>query len=315
MTEEISSNRKRMLPLHGLASAVFLVIAAAFVWRMPSNSKATDTTKDIVAVSPLHVTKIATLGAPDPTASYWKSATVAVIPLLPQTITKPTIEKSEIHSMEVQAVSDGTNIAWRLAWADPEADSAVDSGKFSDACAIQFPIGTNTNLMMGHGGEVEIFLWKAIWQRDVNLGFQDIRDLHPNAWTDLYWFSKGGLETNIKDAFADPRAKQWMIALTAGNPMSQMDRKQPCEECTAKGFGTIATQAQQSSQAVGVWAGGQWAVVFQRPLRTEDVSDYQFGLHASEFALAVWQGSAKQAGGRKQFSGWVPFELLNGIIK
>ena len=70
MTEEISSNRKRMLPLHGLASAVFLVIAAAFVWRMPSNSKATDTTKDIVAVSPLHVTKIATLGAPDPTASY-----------------------------------------------------------------------------------------------------------------------------------------------------------------------------------------------------------------------------------------------------
>ena len=57
--------------------------------------------------------------------------------------------------------------------------------------------------MGGRNLPVEILHWKGIWQKDLDEHFQDVQDLHPNYWTDLYWFARGTFPYRVPEAFAD----------------------------------------------------------------------------------------------------------------
>jgi len=256
------------------------------------------------------VAKVNRLGDPDPFAAHWNRAAIARVPLLPQNITMPAIFEVAVEQAHVQAASDGESIAWRISWPDPTPDDGVQTDEFCDAVAVQFPMTPGTNVMMGIGGRVQILHWKAVWQKDINDGFQDVNDLHPNSYAGLYWFAEGKRPYPIDEAFDDPRARQWLIAYSAGNPMSDFEREEPCEEAVASGFGTLTTQPERATVAKGVWAYDSWAVVFKRPLQTADENDYQFTADSPrQIAFAVWQGSDGQSGGRKQWSNWVDFRI------
>jgi hypothetical protein len=175
--------------------------------------------------------------------------------------------------------------------------------------AIEFPLDAGAAPMMGHqGAKVQILHWKALWQKDIDAGFQDVQDLHPNYWSDLYWFAEGKFPFPVQTSFRNPSSLQWFIAQSAGNPMAVFSRTQPIEELIAEGFGTLTHQKESASTGKGAWVNNTWAVVISRPLTTQDPADFQF--HAGEkaqVAFAVWQGSAGNVGGRKQWTSWNEF--------
>ncbi len=198
-----------------------------------------------------------------------------------------------------------------MSWDDHSPDGNVDVSRFSDGVAIGFPIDPNASPMMGNAdGRVQILYWKALWQKDIDAGFQDVQDLHPNYWSDLYWFAEGEFPFPVPEAFSNPESLQWFIAHQAGNPVAAFSRSQPVEELVAEGWGTLTHQPQSATEGKGAWVRDTWAVVFTRPLSTDDPLDYAIEPGKSgQIVLAVWQGHDGNVGGRKHWSAWTPFEV------
>jgi len=262
----------------------------------------------------LMVTKLSSaLESDNPYSTQWKLAPYFEVPLQAQQVTMPQLTQLSIPLIKVQALTDGRQIAWRLSWTDPTPDGNVDVGRFCDAAAIQFPLTVGATPMMGLGGKVQILQWKAIWQKDLDVGFQDVQDVqdvHPNFWSDLYWFAEGKFPYPIPESFQNPKALTWFVALQAGNPLAAFSRTQPIQELVAEGYGTLTNQPVSHSSGKGVWMDNRWAVVFVRPLLTEDPSDFQFKSNQDAMvAFAVWQGSDGNVGGRKQWSNWITYKL------
>ena len=247
----------------------------------------------------------------NPYAVEWWRAPYVEVELAAQQMARPMLEEQSIESLRVQALTDGTTIAWRVSWPDATPDGNVDVSRFTDAVAIEFPLDADALPMMGgEEARVQILYWKALWQKDVDVGFQDVQDVHPNFWSDLYWFAEGEFPYPVPEAFQSPMALQWFVANQAGNPMAAFSRRQPVQELVARGFSTLTNQPYSVTTAKGVWVRDRWAVVFRRPMRTDDPLDYQFEPGATAMvAFAVWEGSANNVGGRKHWSDWVEFEI------
>lgn len=247
----------------------------------------------------------------DPASPIWSEAPVSSVALVRQDQAMPMLETVVVPRIDVQALTDGMQIAWRLSWADASANYHLDTDLFCDAVALQFPIVPNANFKMGDRDfPVQIMQWKAIWQKDIDEHYQDVQDLHPNYWTDLYWFAEGEFPYPVPDAFQRTEALDWFVAYRANNPMADLYREQPVQEMIAEGFGTLTNQPDVATVARGAWADGRWSVVFSRPLRTNDLADFQFSPgERNVVAFAVWEGQAGNVSGRKQHSQWVVFEV------
>jgi len=259
----------------------------------------------------LEVVRVERIASEDPFWAAWTQAPFVVVPLIPQQMAMPRAEAASIQELRVQGLTDGRTIAWRIGWDDATPDGNVDTGRFSDAVAIGFPLDPGAPPMMGARGlRVQILYWKALWQKDADAGFQDVQSLHPNYWSDLYWFAEGQFPYPVPSAFQLPASRQWFIAHQAGNPMAAFSRTQPIEELVAEGWSTLTHQPQSATSGRGAWVDGKWAVVFVRPLRTTDPLDYTFSTGGKGQAVfAGWNGSAGNRGGRKQWSTWVDFEV------
>lgn len=303
----------------GLAVLVALPFVVVFRSRPPSPEQpsapaekpppAITTTKQTSAG--VQVIKIAGPLSEDPFASEWQQAPVKNVALMPQNIAMPVMDAGTVGAVNIQGLTDGSRIAWRLSWKDSSRDMNVDAGRFCDAVAVMFPLDTGAPFTMGSKGrKVQILHWKALWQKDVDEHFQDVQDLHPNFWSDLYWFAEGEFPYPVPDSFENPAALQWFVANQANNPVSKFYRKQPVEELVAEGFGSLTHQPESATAGRGVWKDGQWSVVFTRPLKTDDPLDYTFVLgKKGTISVAVWDGAVGNVGGRKHWALWIPFEV------
>jgi hypothetical protein len=244
-----------------------------------------------------------------PLDERWHSVPVAEIKLFKQTDAMPMLDRATVETAEIRGVTDGARVVWRLAWRDETKDANVDSGRFSDACALQFPLTDGASHTMGDDHHaVHILHWKGIWQHDVDEHFQDVQDLHPNYWTDLYWFAEGPAPNRVPDDFSDPRSHAWFAAYQAGNPLADFLRQRPVEELSATGFGSLTHQDEAAVNGHGVWADNHWYVTFVRPLETDDPLDYQFARgDTGAVGVAIWNGADGNVGGRKHWGNWVEF--------
>lgn len=266
---------------------------------------------EVTEAERLTVRYVPRLAADNPYAEQWRQAPYVTVSLIPQQMAMPMIKAAALQEVRVQGLYDARSVSWRVSWKDPSADGSVDTGRFSDGVAIGFPLDEGAPPTMGGPNQrVQILYWKALWQRDVDAGFQDVQDLHPNYWADLYWFAEGQFPYPVPAAFQHPASRQWFIAHQAGNPMAAFSRTQPVEELVAEGWSTLTHQPQAVTTGRGAWVKGTWAVVFTRPLKTTDPLDTTFapGL-PGQIVFAAWQGSEGQRGGRKQWSNWVDFTL------
>lgn len=241
----------------------------------------------------------------------WDKIPATEIPLQPQQTTSPTLEKATVLALQVQAIHDDKRAAWRISWPAAGPATQVETGAFTDAVAIQFPMVDGAPFTMGAKGQpVRLLHWKAIWQKDIDSGFQDITDLYPNAWCDLYWFAPGLGRISAAQLGSDPKARAFMSHLAAGNPMANTHRKQPVEEIVAEGFGSATSVPDSPSTAHGVWKDGRWTVVLDRPLNPADPLAARLRSHPQNLvSFAVWDGTAGNRGGRKQYCTWIPLRF------
>ncbi|MCG3138833.1 MAG: hypothetical protein HJJLKODD_02702 [Phycisphaerae bacterium] len=255
---------------------------------------------------------------PDPVAEFWTAAPIRKVTLKPQNVAMPAVYEAAITEADLQAVWDGSQIAFRVSWADSTVDQNVDTARFTDAVAIQFPLVRDASFMMG--GKlfpVQIIQWKALWQKDIDEHFQDVQDVHPNYWADFYWFATPqdkhpaqGSPYRVPESFQNPTALMWFAAHQSKNPEAQFERRQPVQEMIAEGFGSLVAQTDSASRGCGVYQNGRWYITIVRPLTTEDREDFQFYPgQTDQIGVAIWEGSSKNVGGRKQYSDWISLQV------
>jgi hypothetical protein len=253
----------------------------------------------------------------DPDVAWWEHCATYDVTVIPQTVTTPSLMDAEPDVISVRAVHNGRWVAFRLEWADSTRDASVEVSRFSDQVAIQWPISLDPGVspFMGNPGDpagrVHIVHWKAIWQDDLDKGYQDVQALHPNFWSDFYYMlAQEPYPYPVARSFNSPEARVALMGIYAGNPVAQPQRPTPVEELIAQGFGTLTTQPRQNSVGRGVWSDGRWRVVFARPLVTDDPADapLQVGRELPT-AFALWDGAIKNVGARKRFAPWITLVL------
>ena len=247
----------------------------------------------------------------DPDNAAWGRQMDVTVDVLPQQITFPTLKEAAVKKLNVRALADKQWLGLRLEWEDATVDEMLETDKFTDAVAAEFPLGdaTKTNPMMGDPqNPVYIVHWKAAWQRDIDKGRADVQDLHPAYWADPYPFVAGGHPYPVQESFESANSRRYLPGVAAGNPVSKISRTWPVEELQAEGFGSLADHRFQDARGKGAWANGKWRVVLLLPRETADPANPQFAAKSStSMALAVWEGKSKNVGGRKH---WAPFTTI-----
>ena len=229
----------------------------------------------------------------------WDRAPAHAAALMKQELVEPRKLRPSATEVRVQALTDGTTVAFRLLWTDAKAEDLRMPASFGDACAVQTPASAAPDLpapQMGERGKkVEISYWSAsgpAWEEGRS---DEVRTFHPNAQIDHYPFTAAPLEK-------DPEAQARMAKLYApAHAVGNMARR-AVQDLVAEGPGTIAPAADQVSRGRGSRDAQGWRVVIARPLPKGLGPDGR-----SQVAFAVWNGSEEDAGSRKMHTGWIPF--------
>jgi DMSO reductase family type II enzyme heme b subunit len=243
--------------------------------------------------------------APDDAA--WSGVPRFDAALILQDMVEPRLLEPSTAAVAVQAVTDGTRLAFRLVWDDPTQDDQQAPAKFPDGCAVQLPEKTEPDVpapQMGEPGRaVEIVFWRASWQAAVDGRPDTIQALYPNAAVDHYPFEAPSLEPGSDAQRA--MAARYAPARALGNAMSG-PRERPVEDLIAEGPGTLRPGTARST-GHGIRTAAGWQVVISRPLPAGLVPGGR-----TQVAFAVWQGAHGEAGARKMRSVWVPMTLEEG---
>ncbi|MEX1027612.1 MAG: ethylbenzene dehydrogenase-related protein [Candidatus Paceibacterota bacterium] len=260
------------------------------------------------------ITKLASApSVDDPLDPAWEKIAVVEVDLAPQQVAPPVLEKATVPKIRVQAVRDDQRYVWRLSWDKAGAADRSEVSQFTDAVAMQFPLVDGAPYTMGGPDmPVRMLYWKAVWQKDVDEGFQGLAKVHPNTDVDLYWFADGKEQHAADGSIDNDTAMQWMVAAKSGNPMADYERKHPIEELTAHGFGSGTHIDGTPSRGRGEWNDGQWFVVFDRPIEPSDPLIERFNASPDRqmIAFAVWDGDNANRGGKKQITNWLPMRII-----
>lgn len=221
-----------------------------------------------------------------------------------------------IPGLDLQAVHNGQALAIRLAWDDAtESAGASRNEDFPDGVAVQLSAAENPPFF-GMGGaheEVNIWHWKASWQRDLT-HHEDVEDVYPAMMVEYYRNQKNWElathqeNTERQTVHHDPKL---LTGWGVGNPFSDPQKTTAAEDLRAQRQGTLTSRSGAPQvQGQSAWHNGQWSVVFSRSLETGQDGDIILRPGASvSFAVAVWDGAAQDRNGQKAVSIWRQLEL------
>ena len=234
----------------------------------------------------------------DPWASTWDTVPSLRVPLSAQNIAPP-FGGGTIRGVTARAQHDTDLVYFLLEWADTHADASVTGNlDFTDAAALQFPTTADATpyTMGGPQLPVNIWQWKAVWQADIETGFESSADRWPDGVVDYYQQEDDPLFRPAEDL---------------GNLNAQQDRATPIEDLIAEGFGTLTTTSTQAVQGAGQWRDGQWRVVFARPLDPGDQALARFAAGSTTpVAFAVWDGEAGDRNGQKSIAQFIDVQFV-----
>lgn len=241
----------------------------------------------------------------DPNAAVWEAVSLHASKMILQDLVEPRLLEPSTSEVMVKAITNGSEIAFRLEWLDESQSDMPGPRHFIDGCAVQLPSMADPNVpapQMGEVGKtVEISYWRADWQAIVEGRADNINALYPNASIDHYPAEAKPLENNPQ-AQAEAAAR-YAPARALGSRRSG-PREQPVEDLIAEGPSTLSPAPNAVSKGKGVKTPKGWAVVISRPMPA--------GFSAampSQIAFAVWEGSHIEVGARKMRTGWVPLIL------
>ncbi|HXG52719.1 MAG TPA: ethylbenzene dehydrogenase-related protein [candidate division Zixibacteria bacterium] len=232
----------------------------------------------------------------------WERVPLHTARLVLQDMVEPRLMQASTPFVEVQAVTDGREIVFRLSWPDPTRDEVPGPGRFSDAVAVQLPAATTPDVpapQMGEEGRpVEITYWSAVSQAIADGRKDEIGAIYPRAALDHYPFEAPPLTPGSPEQQA--AAKRYAPARNVDNPVAA-PRTAPVQDLVAQGPGTLQVAPRTVSRGHGKYGGGRWFVLLARPLP----SGAQPG-GRTQVAFAVWEGSRQEVGARKMRSVWIP---------
>ena len=274
---------------------IFLSIIILSLLIFASCRRAIVATPDVQVVSAKNMTF-------DANDSVWNNAPTHVSKLILQDLVEPRLLEPSTPEIQVKAITNGTEIAFRLEWIDETQNDLPEPNHFIDGCAVQLPAKIDPNVpapQMGEVGKtVEISYWRADWQAIIEGRADSITSIYPNASVDHYPFEAKSLE---KDPQAQSEtASRYAPARALGNRRAG-PRDQPVEDLIADGPGTLSPAPNAVSKGKGSRTAKGWAVVITRPVPSG------FSVTTpSQIAFAIWQGSHLEVGARKMRTGWVP---------
>lgn len=243
----------------------------------------------------------------DPEDMAWREAPAFTTPLVLQDMVEPRLLVPSTASVQVQALTDGARIAFRLTWTDSTQNDLPGAARFTDACAVQLPAQAAPNLpapQMGEtGGAVEITYWSAAWQAEVNGRADSIQALYPNATVDHYPYEAASLQRGSPEQ--QEMEKRYAPARGAHHPTHPVGR--PVQDLLAEGPGTLTPALETRSDGRGTRVKTTWHVVIVRPL-----PEALRGQPRSQVAVAIWDGARQEVGARKMRSVWIPLALGAG---
>ncbi|MBK6751676.1 MAG: hypothetical protein IPG67_17230 [Acidobacteria bacterium] len=241
----------------------------------------------------------------DPNAAVWDAVSLHASKMILQDLVEPRLLEPSTSEVLVKAITNGSEIAFRLEWLDESQSDMPGPKHFIDGCAVQLPSKADPNVpapQMGEVGKtVEISYWRADWQAIVEGRADNINAIYPNASIDHYPAEAKPLENNPQ-AQAETAAR-YAPARALGSRRSG-PREQPVEDLIAEGPSTLSPAPNAVSKGKGVKTPKGWAVVISRPMPTGFST-----ATPSQIAFAVWEGSHIEVGARKMRTGWVPLIL------
>lgn len=277
---------------HTILLAMLLSLAVASCKKAPIEST------EVIAIS------VAQLPS-SPGDKAWDDAPAYLAKLIPQDLVEPRLAQPSTPEMRVQSVTNGSEIAFRLRWTDPDQNDVEEPGKFVDACALQVPSKLLPNPpapQMGEaGGTVQIVYWRADWQAWVNGRTDTIKAIYPNAEVTHYPFQAASLQKDSPEQ--QEMTKRYAPAAAVGN-RRQGPRESSVESLLAEGPGTLSPNPSLAVRGRGERTKDGWSVMMVRPL-PEGLAPKA----RTSIAFAVWQGSNREAGARKMRSGWAPLAM------
>jgi hypothetical protein len=240
----------------------------------------------------------------DPWSQLWGKVTPRTVALSGQNAAKP-LGGGEIRSLKVRALHDGERLYIMLEWRDAtENNTLVAHTDFADAAAVQFPALAGVSIpsfCMGDArATVNIWHWKAAWQRDIDEGYYGVHSRYPNMQVDTY---------------PNPGERLFFPARESGNLLAVPSYATPVENLVSSGFGTLTTSDVQNVDGTGEWRNGQWRVVFARDLASGPGYPELAVGDLTNIAFAVWEGSAGNRNGMKSVSQFMNLQLTESELE
>jgi cytochrome c oxidase cbb3-type subunit 2 len=247
-----------------------------------------------------------------PDASIWRDAPSVNLHMMPLWWRN---DRPEI--LTVQAVHDGKELALRLMWYDDTNDkTAMRVQDFRDAAAVSFSLDADPPFFgMGEKGRfVNLWMWKAERQADMEATFQDLDKVYPNIGIDSYPnLMRSALEQPTRHALTMESDPTFITGWGAGNIVSDPTRESAAEALYAQGFGTLRAHPvpDQAVTAKGAYDIGTYRVIFRRALKAAP-KDLKAAKNAFDLipgqtvrvAFAVWNGHAGDRDGKKSVTIW-----------
>ncbi len=245
----------------------------------------------------------------DMASKLWERALPVGVPLSGQQTTQPMNRDAAVGTMNIRSLNNGEQITFLLQWEDEVKDEGGGVVTYRDSVALQFPAGENGDpfsdfICMGIGMEgeetalIDIILWRSDFQRDIEGGLLDVKDIFPNTVVDYY------------PALDQPDPVTFRTAEAVGNRLASSTRSEPIERLYAEGFGSLEGRESVDATGWGQWADGQWQVIITRPLVPEDDANapLEFG-QLTSVAIASWDGDNQEVDGKKSVSSWLILEV------
>ena len=212
----------------------------------------------------------------------------------------------------VRALHDGRALALLLVWTDASHDeTAMRPQDFRDAAAVQFALGDDDPPFFAMGeraAPVNIWMWKAERQADLEPAFQDLERIYPNLGIDSYPNPLlGPLEQPHRHALTVDASPLFVTAWGAGNIVADPTRRSAVEDLRAQGFGTLRARppVDRAVSARGTWEFGSYRVLLRRDLKVESPDAVRPRPGGTvPVAFAIWDGSAGDHNGQKSVTIW-----------
>ena len=220
-----------------------------------------------------------------------------------------------IDNTPVEALAVGGSIQALKTDADlsnPENEAWRDAQEYRMDLGMAPPVHPSINLRYDPAAAaVPVFLRTATDGQNLYLRMR-WPDASQNTSTSRSDFADGAA---VQFALGDAASTSFMMGAANGpvNIWYWKAGQAQAQNLAAGGFGSTTALDSASLTSSSVYrSGGEWVVVFSRPLEQAGEHQVQFNSGQASMSFALWQGDQKQRDGLKHVTmGWVSLELAS----